>query len=220
MAAKHAPVWEIPTEDGRVVERKAETVNNEEVQNQRTRRLGRRLDLSLLHLHERLLLDVLRDALTCQSVTVLDLNDCGLNTLPRLISNMESLVRLRLHSNNLKTLPDTISDLNFLERLSVYGNQLESLPRSLYKLQQLKILRLGGNRLQDEDLEVIHEMAGIEELYLRQNYELTIIPREVCLMEDLAELNADDCDGLVAPPWQVITRGIDSIRRYAETHVW
>jgi Leucine-rich repeat (LRR) protein len=172
-------VWQIPTEEGRE-KRTAEIVeDNPDVENPTTRRPGRRLDLSRLPIRENLLLTILTDPTTYTSVTVLDLNDCGLHTLRRDISNMANLVRLRLHSNNLKTLPNTIGDLRYLERLSVYGNDLGSLPESFWRLKSLKILRLGGNNLVDEDLDVIQYMDGLEQLYLRQNYKLKTIPRGV-----------------------------------------
>ena len=219
MASHRAPVWEIPTEEG-TEEREAVTVNNPDVQNPTTRRPGLRLDLSRLPLRENSLATILSHETTYTLVTVLNLNDCGLHRLLRAISNMANLVRLRLHSNNLKTLPETIGDLGFLERLSVYGNNLKSLPRSFSRLDSLKILRLGGNNLEDGDLDVIQGMSGLEQLYLRQNYELKAIPREVCLLDKLTVLDAEYCEELEYPPLRVVARGIDRVRAYAERYDW
>ena len=219
LASNHAPVWDIPTEDV-TEERAAETVNDPNVRNPTTGRPGRRLDLSRLPIREDLQATILSDKTTFTSVTVMNLNDCGLQSLLRAISNMANLVRLRLHSNDLKTLPETIGDLRFLERLSVYGSNLESLPRSCSRLDSLKILRLGGNKLEDGGLDVIQNMSGLEQLYLRQNYELKAIPREVCLLDKLTVLDAEYCEELEYPPLRVVARGIDRVRAYAERYDW
>lgn len=215
MASHHSPVWEIPTEEG-TEERTAETVqNNPAVKNPTTRRQGVRLDLSRLPLSNDSLAIILSDQLTYTSVTVLDLNDCGLQSLLPSISAMSNLVRLRLHSNNLKTLPSTIGDLHYLDRLSVYGNNLETLPRSFSNLQRLKILRLGGNKLVYRSLAVIRHMSGLEQLYLRENNELTAIPREVLLLKNLSVLDAQYCEELQYPPLQVVDEGIERVKAYA-----
>lgn len=219
MAAYDPPVWDIDTEEGKV-ERTAEIVNDDHVKNPKTGSPGLRLDLSMLPLpsDSDLFSTILSDKLTFSTVTVLNLNDCGLNTLPRAISNMSNLIRLRLHSNNLKTLPEAIGDLRYLERLSLYGNSLESLPKTFYRLVRVRILRLGGNNLEGEDLDDIKKMSGLQQLYLRQNDKLKAIPRGVC--ESLTVLNADACHDLKDPPPDVIKEGLKEVRSYAKSNVW
>jgi Leucine-rich repeat (LRR) protein len=115
----------------------------------------------------------------------------------------------------LKTLPSTIGDLHYLDRLSVYGNNLETLPRSFSNLQRLKILRLGGNKLVYRSLAVIRHMYGLEQLYLRENNELTAIPYEVLLLKNLSVLDARYCEKLQYPPLQVVDEGIERVKAYA-----
>jgi hypothetical protein len=63
-------------------------------------------------------------------------------------------------------------------------------------------------------------MDGLEQLYLRQNYELKTIPREVCLLGNLSVLDTEFCDDLQIPPPKVVARGFDSIRAYAGGRYW
>ena len=194
-------VWRVVAGNGEIAERKAEKVDDEDVRNPQTSDVGRRLDLSMLSIEENWLSESLQqESFLYYSITVLNLNDCGLKTIPNFICNVTNVIRLRIYSNNLKTLPDTIGDLQYLERLAAYGNQLESLPRSLYKLRQLKILRLGGNKLHNKDLYRIQGMIGLQQLYLRQNPYITSIPRELYLMDNLTVLNADDCGNRALAP--------------------
>ncbi|XP_062513140.1 leucine-rich repeat-containing protein 40-like [Corticium candelabrum] len=222
MAVSHAHVWKVDTENGETEERRAERVAGEEVRNPLTRAQGCRLDLSMLPIKEDSFYSsyFFRDVHDYNPLTVLDITDCGLNTFPHFILSAVNLVRLRLTSNNLKTLPDAIGNLGYLERLSVYGNQLESLPWTLYKLHRLTIFRLGGNNLRNDDLHAIQQMAGLQHLYLRQNYKLTSIPRDVCLMRSLRELNADECDNLRSPPLGVIKQGMSNLRSYYQHSGW
>ncbi len=229
MAVRLAHAWRVETENGEIEERRAEPVAGEEVRNPGTGAQGCRLDLSMLPIKKDSFMTrqhtfyssySFRDVHDYNPLTVLDVTDCGLNTFPHFILSAVNLVRLRLTSNNLKTLPDAIGDLGYLERLSVYGNQLESLPWSLYKLRRLTIFRLGGNNLQDHNLQPIQQMAGLQHLYLRENYRLTSIPRDVCLMRSLRELNADECDNLRSPPLGVIKQGMSNVRRYYKHSGW
>ncbi|XP_062512755.1 uncharacterized protein LOC134188604 [Corticium candelabrum] len=194
-------VWRVVAGNREIVQRKAEKVDDEDVRNPQTSDVGRRLDLSMLSIDENWLSESLQqESLKYYSITVLNLNDCGLKSIPNFICNVTNVIRLRIHSNHLKTLPDTIGDLQYLERLSAYGNQLESLPQSLYKLRQLKILRLGGNKLHNKDLHRIQEMIGLQQLYLRQNPYITSIPHKLYHMDNLTELNADDCGNRALSP--------------------
>jgi Leucine-rich repeat (LRR) protein len=63
-------------------------------------------------------------------------------------------------------------------------------------------------------------MDGLEQLYLRQNYELKTIPREICLLGNLSVLDTKFCDDLQKPPLRIVARGFDSVRAYAEYHYW
>lgn len=219
MEAASSVVWEMPTNLGST-RRTTDTITDDELRNPETGLPGCRLDLSMLPLRVEMLPGLLANNFTFSTVTVLNLNDCGLRSVPQAICSMVNLIRLRLHSNSLETLPRTVGDLCHLERLSVYGNRLTFLPRSFHKLTCLKILRLGGNMLRDESLDVIQRLSGLEELYLRQNHELTAIPWAVCMMESLEVIDADCCDELEYPPLEVVRSGIKRLRLYAAVHDW
>ena len=213
--------WEIPTEHG-VVRRAIEVPeDDDELKNPEAGPpAGFRLDLSMLPLRLDMLPEILLNNIAHSAISVLNLNDCGLVSIPQPICRMVNLVRLRLHSNSLETLPEAIGNLRHLERLNVYGNRLMSLPRSLCKLSSLKILRLGGNKLRNDSLEITSQLVCLKELYLRQNFDLTAIPQAVCSMESLEVLNADACDELEYPPLAVISCGMDTVRWFASHHMW
>jgi hypothetical protein len=63
-------------------------------------------------------------------------------------------------------------------------------------------------------------MDGLEQLYLRQNYELKTIPREVCLLGNLIVLDAEFCAVLQEPPLTIVAGGFGSVRAYAKGHSW
>ena len=172
---------------------------------------GKRLDLKLLPLPKINLSWFLEE--TLNTLTVLNMGDCDLKTIPPAISNFVNLQRLRVQSNSLTSLPREIGDLRSLTRLCAFGNKLRILPDTLQFLENLKILRLGGNALADGSLAVVEKIYSLEKLYLRENPSLRKIPRGIAELPSLQVLNAED-NAIVKPPMSYVDGGLRQIRLY------
>ena len=202
--------WNFRLPSGEIESRKVERVSDPPEMPE-----GERLDLKLLPLPKINLSWILSE--TLNTLTVLNMGDCDLKTIPPAISNLINLQRLRVQSNSLTSLPREIGDLPSLTRLCAFGNKLRILPDTLQQLPKLKILRLGGNALAEDGLVVLEGIGSLKELYLRENPNLTIIPRRVALMASLQVLNADD-NNIQYPPMTYVKGGLDQIRQYARNH--
>ena len=156
----------VVTRQGDVTVAATEIEDDDELAIAATGEPGYRVELNDLPLD--LLSTVSRDPFLWSSVTVLNLTDCRLGSVPNdVIKQMENLVFLRIDYNeHLQTLPAAIGYLRHLVRLSVFGNRLKSLPSSFAELKTVKVLRLGGNRLKTEDLRVVEGMTALQRLYL------------------------------------------------------
>ena len=179
---------------------------------------GKKLDLSLLPLPDIDIRGVLQT--TTRTLTVLDMEGCGLTSIPNSIKSLINLERLRVHSNTLSALPPEIAELGKLTLLNAYGNRLTELPSNFRYMRTLQTLRLGGNRFTEPGLAPIAGMSSLKELYVRENPSLRSIPRAVALMQSLQQLGVEDDDKISAPPMHVIGEGMDAVRRFAQTYNW
>ncbi|XP_075688947.1 leucine-rich repeat-containing protein 40 [Rhinoderma darwinii] len=104
----------------------------------------------------------------CKRLKELHVGNNQINTLgPQHLSHLGGLSILDLRDNKLKTLPEEIALLKGLERLDLTNNDLGSLPSSLANLQNLKSLQLEGNPLRGIRRDILSK--GTQELlkYLR-----------------------------------------------------
>ncbi|XP_056388723.1 leucine-rich repeat-containing protein 40 isoform X1 [Hyla sarda] len=104
----------------------------------------------------------------CKLLKELHVGNNQINTLgPQHLSHLSCLSILDLRDNKLKSLPDEIALLKGLERLDLTNNDLGSLPSSLANLQNLKSLQLEGNPLRGIRRDLLSK--GTQELlkYLR-----------------------------------------------------
>lgn len=104
----------------------------------------------------------------CKRLKELHVGNNQINTLgPQHLSHLRGLSILDLRDNKLKSLPDEIALLEGLERLDVTNNDLGSLPSSLANLQNLNSLLLDGNPLRGIRRDLLSK--GTQELlkYLR-----------------------------------------------------
>ncbi|XP_066453869.1 leucine-rich repeat-containing protein 40 [Eleutherodactylus coqui] len=104
----------------------------------------------------------------CKHLKELHVGNNQIHTLnPQHLSHLSSLSILELRDNKLKSLPEEIALLKGLERLDLSNNDLGGLPNSLPNLPNLKSLQLEGNPLRSIRRDVLSK--GTQELlnYLR-----------------------------------------------------
>ncbi|XP_070765139.1 leucine-rich repeat-containing protein 40 [Enoplosus armatus] len=82
-------------------------------------------------------------------LTILDLHDNHLNSLPSALGELQELQQLRLSHNQLRMLPVEVCTLKNLRSLTLQQNLLESLPELLGQLENLTELDLSNNHLKD-----------------------------------------------------------------------
>ncbi len=85
-----------------------------------------------------------------QHLTILELSDNEIQSLPPEINTIPNLDTLDLSSNNLSSLPKELSDLKNLRYLNINNNYFKTIPDVLYKIPSLTHINLGGNSLSYE----------------------------------------------------------------------
>ncbi len=148
------------------------------------------------------------------TITILELQICGLVSLPREIYQLRNLKKLDLSQNQLEFLSESIKvwtqleELNLccnelidlpdhgiehltnLKHLDISGNALKCLPRSIRYLKQMKILNVEENYLKELPAEIGH-CSSLEVLKVSSN-ELFQLPTEVKDLTSLVEFSAAD----------------------------
>ncbi|XP_051851891.1 platelet glycoprotein Ib alpha chain [Antechinus flavipes] len=110
-------------------------------------------------------------------LSILDLSDNCLKTLPSLAHSLPSLTSLDLSRNALESLsPHALAGLDSLENLYLGGNKLRSLPpdflKAAFKLQKLD---LSKNRLEYLSADLLADLQNLNTLFLQDN-QLSILP--------------------------------------------
>ncbi|XP_063283982.1 leucine-rich repeat-containing protein 40 [Pelobates fuscus] len=99
----------------------------------------------------------------CKLLKELHVGNNQINTLgPQHLKHLCSISVLELRDNKLKSLPDDINILKGLERLDLTNNDISSLPNSLGNLPNLKSLQLEGNPLRGIRRDILSK--GTQEL--------------------------------------------------------
>lgn len=148
------------------------------------------------------------------TITVLELQVCGLISLPREMYQLRNLKKLDLSQNRIEFLPESIKiwtqleELNLccneltnlphngikyltnLTNLNVSGNALKCLPRSIKYLTRLKILNLEENYLKKLPKE-IGQCTSLEVLTVSSN-QLSQLPKELKELISLVKFSAAD----------------------------
>ncbi|XP_061094128.1 leucine-rich repeat-containing protein 40 [Conger conger] len=109
---------------------------------------------------------------SCQTLKELHLGNNRIEVLgAEHLSHLSALSVLELRDNKVKTLPDDITLLKDLERLDLVNNDISSLPCALGNMPKLKILSLEGNPLRAIRRDLLTK--GTNELlkYLRSRIE-------------------------------------------------
>lgn len=107
---------------------------------------------------------------------ILDLNELGLETVPKTLRDVHGLTYLYLYDNNLSTIPDWIGELSSLEAIILNKNNLKKLPEQIGTLPNLYFLYLKNNSL--EELPRSLQRAPLLNLWLDGNPKLNI-PKSV-----------------------------------------
>lgn len=105
---------------------------------------GNEVDLSLCNLTEA----PVRELAAVPKVTIVDLSCNNLTILTPEFCGLTHLVKLDLNKNQLESLPDDFGALVHLQHLDLLGNRLSELPVSFAQLRSLKWLDLKDNPLE------------------------------------------------------------------------
>ena len=127
------------------------------------------------------------------AISVLDLSNNLLRSLPREIINLVGLTRLFLRNNLLSSeddLPKSLASLKNLRDLHLSGNRLEIFPSQLLELTSLRNLFIGGNLIEEVPAE-ISRLSKLRVLYLGGN-RLKSLPPQICRLLHLHALIACD----------------------------
>lgn len=128
---------------------------------------------------------------------VVDLRNCGLDEIPRILYNYPDIVRIDVGNsdfadetmrNKIKEIPDEIKNLKNLVFLNLENNEVESISPEISELSRLKTLNLYNNKLKE-------------------------IPEQIANMTSLDELKLTKNPFDMLPP-EIVARGIESIRNF------
>jgi serine/threonine protein kinase len=102
------------------------------------------------------------------SVTVLDLANNSLESIPEEIETLVNLRKLSLENNKLTSLPDSIGQLDDLHELDLNHNMLTSVPDSLLCCEQLVLVMLDYNQLTTIP-NFVFDHPSLQEVFLVEN---------------------------------------------------
>ena len=165
--------------------------------------IGELLDLETLNLKRNELINIPKEVIeNLTDLTILLLDNNQIASLPPEIKNLVKLQQLYLDNNQLEAIPSEIFELINLEELYISNNNIESLPDGIEKLEELLILNLSRNELKNlpSQIGALQKLMGVSVAYnqleslpgeignlkslntldIRNNPNLTIIPKEIC----------------------------------------
>jgi len=152
--------------------------------------------------------------LSLHGLKAMDLQQCGLVSLPECEWELPALRRLNLSHNRLQNfLPaGALRGLPSLEVLTMSNNDIYefNLPEGSTVLENLEYLSLAYNHISDLP-DGITRLSSLKTLRLPNNY-ITHVPRDICKM-DLSELDVT-MNPIIQPPLGDCERGITAMRRY------
>lgn len=99
----------------------------------------------------------------------INLDSCGLTTIPEPIFMLDSLETLSLDNNNIRNISHLVRNLISLKRLCLDGNQLRILPVEIANLESLEVLSLERNRFKELP-SFITGLRSLKKIYLRNNF--------------------------------------------------
>ncbi|XP_027746890.1 leucine-rich repeat-containing protein 40 [Empidonax traillii] len=151
-------------------------------------------------------------------LTKLILASNKLQSLSEDVQLLPALTVLDVHDNQLTSLPSALGQLENLQKLDVSHNKLQSLPEELLQLPRLRSLLLQHNELSHLP-EGLGQLLSLEELDVSNNH-LTDIPTSFALLVNLVRLNLA-CNQLKDLPEDLSAmkslRQLDCTKNYLET---
>ncbi|NXP15060.1 LRC40 protein, partial [Thinocorus orbignyianus] len=151
-------------------------------------------------------------------LTKLILASNKLQCLSEDIKLLPALTVLDVHDNQLTSLPSALGQLENLQKLDVSHNKLQSFPEELLQLSRLKSLLLHHNELSCLP-DGFGQLVNLEELDVSNNH-LTDIPTSFALLINLVRLNLA-CNQLKNLPADISAmrslRQLDCTKNYLET---
>ena len=128
------------------------------------------------------------DIFNCLSI--LQLNECGLASLPEDIAEMKSLTGLYLGDNQNIFIPNSIAELTSLKRLSLNRIGVSEIPKAIFGLKSIQVLGVSANRLTSIS-DGFCELHSLQNLYARSN----AIESVASSLFELPKLELLDLDG-------------------------
>ncbi|NWI04360.1 LRC40 protein, partial [Tichodroma muraria] len=151
-------------------------------------------------------------------LTKLILASNKLQSLSEDVQLLPALSVLDVHDNQLTSLPSALGQLENLQKLDVSHNKLRSLPEELLRLPRLRSLLLQHNELSQLP-EGLGQLLSLEELDVSNN-QLTAIPTSFALLVNLVRLNLA-CNQLKELPEDLSAmkslRQLDCTKNYLHT---
>ncbi|XP_067893356.1 leucine-rich repeat-containing protein 40 isoform X2 [Heterodontus francisci] len=132
------------------------------------------------------------------ALTVLDVHDNQLRSLPYAIGQLLNLQKLNISHNKLKELPDKLWNLSSLKTLHLHHNELEQIPEGIGQLVHLEDLDVSNNQLSTVP-STLGELSRLLRFNLANN-KLKSIPLDISKMRSLKLLDATHNELECVPP--------------------
>ncbi|XP_072430262.1 leucine-rich repeat-containing protein 40 isoform X1 [Chiloscyllium punctatum] len=155
-------------------------------------------DLTKLILASNKLQCLSEDIQLLPALTVLDVHDNLLSSLPCAIGQLSKLQKLNISHNKLKELPDELWDLTSLKSLYLHHNELEWIQEGIGKLIHLEELDVSSNQLKAVP-STLGELSSLLKFILANN-KLKCIPSDISKMRSLKLLDATYNELECVPP--------------------
>ncbi|XP_003225888.3 leucine-rich repeat-containing protein 40 [Anolis carolinensis] len=121
------------------------------------------------------------------ALTVLDIHDNQLTSLPLAIGSLENLQKLNVSHNKLTDLPEELLQLKHLRSLLLQHNELSHLPDEFGKLISLEELDISNNHVSAIPTSFAF-LTNLVQLNLSHN-QLKFLPAEISAMKSLRQLD-------------------------------
>ncbi|XP_071952369.1 leucine-rich repeat-containing protein 40-like [Antedon mediterranea] len=147
-------------------------------------------DLTKLILASNKLQEISNDIRELGALTVLDVHDNVLTSLPGALGDLEQLQRFNASHNQLTCIPDSLWRVTSLTVLNLQHNQLTELPGGIGELRYLEELNLSNNKLQVISTS-IGGLSRLRILNLSEN-KLTSIPYSCGMLKNVITMDLNN----------------------------